>query len=97
MVRAFGKFRGLRRIIMSLTACAVPMASAMSLLVIFISLCETAFPSDPHIACRMQLAWQGPPVLFTITWLGDARCAQARHVVLITEAATLVHTPPSRI
>jgi hypothetical protein len=39
VVRVFGKFPALRRMIAALTACVVPMLSAFAILVIFISLC----------------------------------------------------------
>jgi hypothetical protein len=40
VIRVFGKFPALRRIVAALTACALPMLAAFSVLVIFISLCE---------------------------------------------------------
>ncbi len=41
VIRVFGKFPALRRIIAALTACALPMLSAFSVLIIFISLCKS--------------------------------------------------------
>ena len=39
MVRVFGKFPALRRMIAALTACVMPMLSAFAILLIFISIC----------------------------------------------------------
>jgi hypothetical protein len=52
VVRVFGKFPALRRMIAALTACVVPMLSAFAILVIFISLCEKLLPHQHHLRPR---------------------------------------------
>ena len=51
IVRIFGKFPALRRIIMSLTACTTPMIGAFSILVIFQCLCKWILHVPLHGAC----------------------------------------------
>ena len=52
IVRIFGKFPGLRRIILSLTACTTPMIGAFSILVIFQCLCTYFFNLLLHWAMQ---------------------------------------------
>ena len=51
IVRIFGKFPALRRIIMSLTACTTPMIGAFSILIIFQCLCKWILHVPLHGAC----------------------------------------------
>jgi hypothetical protein len=53
VVRVFGKFPALRRMIAALTACVVPMLSAFAILVIFISLCEKLPPPPASFATTL--------------------------------------------
>ena len=57
IVRIFGKFPALRRIIMSLTACTTPMIGAFSILVIFQCLCKWILHVPLHGACYSSNFW----------------------------------------
>ncbi len=48
VVRVFGKFPALRRMVAALTACVVPMLSAFSILVIIIAICAGPLKSPLH-------------------------------------------------
>ncbi len=77
VVRVFGKFPALRRMIAALTACVVPMLSAFAILIIFISMCEL-IPLQRDLRPRARGAGRPASLVKTVNSVsrGPPPCAE---------------------